>query len=102
MARQTTLKVYGSAAVLVALLASHARLEAQTLNERRLIDYDEVFRLKTRALAAIFKAAPELTSVPTPPVATVLGVVVMPLEDGVTTMAGWALPAKAAPVKVIV
>src|SRR5439155_742921 len=35
------------------------RAEAQTLNERRLIDYDEVFRLKTRALAAIFKAAPE-------------------------------------------
>jgi len=33
MARQTTLKVYGSAAVLVALLASHARLGAQTLNE---------------------------------------------------------------------
>ena len=35
------------------------RAESQTLNERRLIDYDEVFRLKTRALAAIFKAAPE-------------------------------------------
>jgi 4-alpha-glucanotransferase len=35
------------------------RAAAQALNDRRLIDYDEVFRLKSQALQAIFKAAPE-------------------------------------------
>jgi 4-alpha-glucanotransferase len=35
------------------------RDEALRLNERRLIDYDEVFRLKSRALEAIFDAVPE-------------------------------------------
>jgi 4-alpha-glucanotransferase len=32
---------------------------ALKLNERRLIDYDEVFRLKSQALEAIFRAAPD-------------------------------------------
>jgi 4-alpha-glucanotransferase len=35
------------------------RTAAQTLNQQRHIDYDEVFRLKSRALELIFKAAPE-------------------------------------------
>jgi 4-alpha-glucanotransferase len=35
------------------------RAQAQQLNKRRLIDYDEVFRLKSKALDAIFKAAPD-------------------------------------------
>ena len=35
------------------------RAAAGTLNDRRLIDYDEVFRLKSKALEAIFKAAPD-------------------------------------------
>ncbi|HEY8841851.1 MAG TPA: 4-alpha-glucanotransferase [Candidatus Dormibacteraeota bacterium] len=35
------------------------RTQAQKLNDQRLIDYDEVFRLKSRALEAIFKAAPD-------------------------------------------
>ena len=32
---------------------------ARRMNERRLIDYDEVFRLKSRALELVFKAMPE-------------------------------------------
>jgi len=35
------------------------RAEAHELNDARLIDYDEVFRLKSRALEHIFRAAPE-------------------------------------------
>ena len=35
------------------------RNAAQKLNEQRLIDYDEVFNLKSQALEAIFRAAPE-------------------------------------------
>jgi 4-alpha-glucanotransferase len=35
------------------------RAAAQALNDKRLIDYDEVFRLKSMALEAIFRAAPE-------------------------------------------
>jgi 4-alpha-glucanotransferase len=35
------------------------RQAAQKLNDQRLIDYDEVFRLKSRALEAIFRAAPD-------------------------------------------
>jgi 4-alpha-glucanotransferase len=35
------------------------RIAAQKLNNERLIDHDEVFRLKTQALEAIFRAAPE-------------------------------------------
>src|ERR1700694_144327 len=35
------------------------RAAAQALNGRRLIDYDEVFHLKSTALEAIFRAAPE-------------------------------------------
>jgi 4-alpha-glucanotransferase len=35
------------------------RAAAHRLNDQRLIDYDEVFRLKSKALEAIFKAAPE-------------------------------------------
>jgi 4-alpha-glucanotransferase len=35
------------------------RAEAQALNQHRLIDYDRVFELKTKALELIFKAAPE-------------------------------------------
>ena len=35
------------------------RAAAGALNDRRLIDYDEVFRLKSKALEAIFKAAPD-------------------------------------------
>ncbi len=35
------------------------RAAAHRLNDVRLIDYDEVFRLKSRALEAIFKAAPD-------------------------------------------
>jgi 4-alpha-glucanotransferase len=35
------------------------RTAAKKLNHQRLIDYDEVFRLKTRALEAIFQAVPE-------------------------------------------
>ena len=35
------------------------RTQAQRLNGERLIDYDEVFRLKSRALEAIFQAAPQ-------------------------------------------
>lgn len=35
------------------------RSEAQKLNQVRLIDYDEAFRLKSRALELIFQAAPE-------------------------------------------
>ena len=35
------------------------RTEASDLNRQRLIDYDAVFRLKTKALEAIFRAAPE-------------------------------------------
>ena len=35
------------------------RTAAHKLNDVRLIDYDEVFRLKSRALEAIFKAAPD-------------------------------------------
>jgi 4-alpha-glucanotransferase len=35
------------------------RAQAQSLNRHRLIDYDEVFRIKARGLEAIFRAAPE-------------------------------------------
>jgi 4-alpha-glucanotransferase len=35
------------------------RNRAQELNHQRLIDYDEVFRLKSKALEAIFRVAPE-------------------------------------------
>jgi len=35
------------------------RIEALALNSQRLIDHDAVFRLKTEALEAIFKAAPD-------------------------------------------
>ena len=35
------------------------RTQAQKLNDQRLIDYDEVFRLKTKALETIFKTAPD-------------------------------------------
>lgn len=35
------------------------RNEAHGLNERRIIDYDAVFQLKTRALEEVFAAAPE-------------------------------------------
>ena len=35
------------------------RAKAQTLNHRRLIDYNEVFELKSKALEAIFKVAPD-------------------------------------------
>jgi len=35
------------------------RAQAQKLNDQRLIDYDEVFRLKSKALEAIFKVAPD-------------------------------------------
>src|SRR5712664_845609 len=35
------------------------RNEAQVLNRQRLIDYDKVFELKTKALEAIFQAAPD-------------------------------------------
>ncbi|MEA2628219.1 MAG: 4-alpha-glucanotransferase [Chloroflexota bacterium] len=35
------------------------RAAAQKLNDERLIDYDEVFRLKSAALEAIFRAAPD-------------------------------------------
>ncbi len=35
------------------------RATAQALNQRRLIDYDEVFRLKSQALEAVFHAAPD-------------------------------------------
>jgi 4-alpha-glucanotransferase len=35
------------------------RVAAQKLNQQRLIDYDEVFRLKTKALETIFRAVPE-------------------------------------------
>jgi 4-alpha-glucanotransferase len=35
------------------------RTAAHKLNDQRLIDHDEVFRLKSRALEAIFKAAPD-------------------------------------------
>ena len=35
------------------------RAAAQRLNDERLIDYDEVFRLKSAALEAIFRAAPD-------------------------------------------
>jgi 4-alpha-glucanotransferase len=35
------------------------RQAARRLNEQRLVDYDEVFRLKSRALEAIFRAAPD-------------------------------------------
>ena len=35
------------------------RTAAQKLNDVRLIDYDEVFRLKSKALEAIFRAAPD-------------------------------------------
>jgi 4-alpha-glucanotransferase len=35
------------------------RTAAQKLNEQRLIDYNEVFRLKSQALEAIFRAAPD-------------------------------------------
>jgi 4-alpha-glucanotransferase len=35
------------------------RAAAQKLNDQRLIDYDEVFRLKSAALEAIFRAAPD-------------------------------------------
>jgi 4-alpha-glucanotransferase len=35
------------------------RAEAHRLNDQRLIDYDEVFRLKSSALEAVFRAAPD-------------------------------------------
>jgi hypothetical protein len=35
------------------------RTQAQKLNDERLIDYDEVFSLKSKALEEIFRAAPE-------------------------------------------
>src|ERR1700716_2209099 len=35
------------------------RAEAKTLNQQRLIDYDRVFELKTKALEAVFEAAPQ-------------------------------------------
>jgi 4-alpha-glucanotransferase len=35
------------------------RTHAQKLNEQRLIDYDEAFRLKSKALESIFEAAPD-------------------------------------------
>jgi 4-alpha-glucanotransferase len=35
------------------------RAAAHKLNQQRLIDYDEVFRLKTKALEALFRAVPE-------------------------------------------
>jgi 4-alpha-glucanotransferase len=35
------------------------RREAQALNEQRLIDYDEAFRLKSLALDLVFRAAPD-------------------------------------------
>ena len=35
------------------------RAAAQGLNQRRLIDYDEVFRLKSQALEAVFQVAPD-------------------------------------------
>jgi 4-alpha-glucanotransferase len=35
------------------------RTQAQKLNDQRLIDYDEVFSLKSKALETIFKAAPD-------------------------------------------
>ena len=43
----------------VAVELEPLRAQAQALNEHRLIDYDEVFRLKTRALEAVFKVAPD-------------------------------------------
>src|SRR5487761_354298 len=43
----------------VAIELEPLRAKAQALNDRRLIDYDEVFRLKSKALEAIFKVAPD-------------------------------------------
>ena len=46
-------------AELVAAELEPLRLEAQRLNDHSLIDYDEVFRLKNRALETVFKVAPD-------------------------------------------
>src|SRR5487761_1315916 len=43
----------------VAIELEPLRAKAQALNDRRLIDYDEVFRLKSKASEAIFKVAPD-------------------------------------------
>jgi 4-alpha-glucanotransferase len=43
----------------VAVELDPLRSAAHKLNDERLIDYDEVFRLKSKALEAIFKAAPD-------------------------------------------
>ena len=43
----------------VAATLEPLRAQAQQLNDQRLIDYDEVFRLKSKALEAIFNVAPE-------------------------------------------
>jgi 4-alpha-glucanotransferase len=43
----------------VAVELEPLRSAAHKLNDERLIDYDEVFRLKSKALEAIFRAAPD-------------------------------------------
>ncbi|MHB8588249.1 MAG: 4-alpha-glucanotransferase [Candidatus Dormibacteraceae bacterium] len=48
-----------SGAELCATELEGLRAEARALNAQRLIDHDAVFRLKSRALEAIFKAAPD-------------------------------------------
>ena len=48
-------------AELAAATLARLRNQAVKLNRRRLIDYDQVFRLKLSALEAIFDAAPEPT-----------------------------------------